>query len=142
MKPASVRFFFDADILGLGKLVAQIRSDVTFPGDPGATIGRRVRPPCPINKPNAPDVVWLPVVAARNWSVISRDSKLLRRPAEVEAISSSGARVFLIASRENLRLWEQLEVLMHRWRDIEKLSTRSGPFAYSLTRASIREIPI
>jgi hypothetical protein len=36
--PATVRFYIDADILGLGKLLAGLRSDVTHPGDPGATI--------------------------------------------------------------------------------------------------------
>lgn len=33
-KPAGVRFYFDADIRGLGILLSTIRPDVTYPGDP------------------------------------------------------------------------------------------------------------
>lgn len=34
-KPAIVRSYVDADVLGLAKILVQIRGDVTFPGDPG-----------------------------------------------------------------------------------------------------------
>jgi hypothetical protein len=36
-KPATVRFYFDADVLGLAKTVA-LRSDVTYPGDTGGLL--------------------------------------------------------------------------------------------------------
>jgi hypothetical protein len=32
-RPATVRFYFDADVLGVAKVVAALRSDVTYPGD-------------------------------------------------------------------------------------------------------------
>jgi hypothetical protein len=32
-RPARVRYYFDADILGLAKVVAGLRHDVTYPGD-------------------------------------------------------------------------------------------------------------
>ncbi len=32
MKLATVRFYFDADILGLAKVVGMLRPDVTYPG--------------------------------------------------------------------------------------------------------------
>jgi hypothetical protein len=45
VKPAVVRYYFDADILGLAKVVAGLRTDITYPGDPGVVItsgsGRR-----------------------------------------------------------------------------------------------------
>lgn len=41
MRPAAVRFYFDADVLGLAKVVCSLRPDCTFPGDPGAEIQRR-----------------------------------------------------------------------------------------------------
>ena len=47
-KPADIRIYCDADVLGLAKLVCQIREDRTFPGDPGGRIRKRERPPCPI----------------------------------------------------------------------------------------------
>jgi hypothetical protein len=30
-----VRFYFDADVLGLAKVMVMLRSDMTYPGDPG-----------------------------------------------------------------------------------------------------------
>jgi len=43
VKPAVVRFYFDADILGLGRLIASLRTDCTYPGDTGAVIIRASR---------------------------------------------------------------------------------------------------
>jgi hypothetical protein len=37
-KPAIVRYYVDADVLGLAKILVQIRSDVTYPGDPGGPV--------------------------------------------------------------------------------------------------------
>jgi len=50
-KPAIVRFYFDADVLGLAKILVTLRSDVTYPGDPGGVVHRRARPACPITSP-------------------------------------------------------------------------------------------
>ena len=51
-KPAVVRFYFDADVLGLAKVLVQVRADVTYPGDPGGhctaglvLLARSRRPP-------------------------------------------------------------------------------------------------
>lgn len=53
-KPAAVRFYVDADMLGLAKILAQVRVDVTYPGDPGGKVkGGRVRPQCPVTDVNA-----------------------------------------------------------------------------------------
>jgi hypothetical protein len=49
---AQVRFYVDADVLGLGKILAGLRNDVTYPGDPGAVIHKRQRAPCPITNPD------------------------------------------------------------------------------------------
>jgi hypothetical protein len=34
LRAAQVRFYVDADILGLGKILGSLRNDVTYPGDP------------------------------------------------------------------------------------------------------------
>ncbi len=44
LRAAQVRIYVDADILGLGKILASLRNDVTYPGDPGADIHKRHRP--------------------------------------------------------------------------------------------------
>jgi hypothetical protein len=46
LRAAQVRFYVDADILGLGKILGALRNDVTYPGDPGAVFRKRHRAPC------------------------------------------------------------------------------------------------
>jgi hypothetical protein len=36
LRAAQVRFYVDADLLGLGKILGSLRNDVTYPGDPGS----------------------------------------------------------------------------------------------------------
>lgn len=64
-KPATTRFYFDAHRLGLAKTVVTLRSDVTYPGDPGGSVHRGKRPPCPITSTATLDTVWIPEVARR-----------------------------------------------------------------------------
>jgi hypothetical protein len=54
-RPAEVRFYFDADVIGVAKVIAALRSDVTYPGDVGATIHKRIRAACPITDPATAD---------------------------------------------------------------------------------------
>lgn len=100
MRPATVRYYFDADILGLGKVIAALRPDATFPGDPGAVVRRRQRPPCVIPSSDIDDVDWIPRVAADGMIAISRDSNIARRVAEVEAVVDSGLRLIVLSSAD------------------------------------------
>jgi hypothetical protein len=34
-REAEIRFYVDADLLGLAKILVAVRADVTYPGDPG-----------------------------------------------------------------------------------------------------------
>lgn len=135
-RPARLKFYFDADVLGLAKVVAAIRPDVTYPGDPGGEVRKRFRPPCVITDPATEDLVWIPRVAGERWSIISRDRHIEAYPAEREAVIAYNAKMFTIASDEKLDLWHQLEILMTRWRDIERLSRQPGPFIYALYRTT------
>ncbi len=109
-RSATVRFYFDADVLGLAKLVASIRSDVTYPGDPGGEVRRRARPPCVITDTATEDIVWIPRVAREGWSIITRDRRIHGYPAEHAAVVASNAKMFVIASDEQLDVWHQLEI--------------------------------
>src|SRR3954471_19731502 len=73
-KPAEVRFYVDADLLGLTRALAERRHDVTYPGDPGTGIHKRHRPLCPIASPAVKDPEWVPEVARRGWLIITRRS--------------------------------------------------------------------
>jgi PIN like domain len=135
LKPAVVRFYFDADLMGVGKLLAGLRSDVTHPGDPGAVIQRRQRPPCPIKGTEVLDSEWIPVVAEHGWVAITRDLAISRRPAEREAVRVHGARLVALVGADATTKWSQLETVMINWRAIEALCDRPGPFIYAATRS-------
>jgi hypothetical protein len=136
----AVRFYVDADTLGLAKVMARLRWDVTYPGDPGGTVKRHARPACPIATTDVDDDQWIPVVAAQGWAIISRDTRIQRRPAEVAAVKSSGAKLFAIASDEKLDTWRQLEILMCNWRAIDRLAETPGPYVYRVTRTTMSRV--
>lgn len=94
-EPAAVRFYFDADVLGLAHVVAALRSDATYPGDPGAVIKRRARP---IADPATKDDLWIPQVASLGWLIITRDSRIQQHRAEIAAVKASVERVVGYAS--------------------------------------------
>jgi hypothetical protein len=134
-----IRFYVDADMLGLGKILASVRSDVTYPGDPGGPgAGGEARPPCPL-EPGVKDPSWIPVTAAEGWIAITRDRHLRHRPDERRAILEHGARVVRLEAREALNKWGQLEIVVYAWRRIEdQLIDLPGPWVYVATRTGIR----
>jgi hypothetical protein len=140
VREAAVRYYVDADTLGLAHILASIRPDVTYPGDPGGTSWKRKRPPPPIVSTDVPDEQWIPVVASRGWLIITRDRRIERRPAERAAVIANSAQVVAITSRERLTVWHQLEIVMSRWRDIEQVVELPGPSIHSITRTSIRRL--
>ncbi|MDQ3502241.1 MAG: hypothetical protein M3486_01300 [Actinomycetota bacterium] len=141
-KPATVRFYFDADVLGLAHVVAGLRSDATYPGDPGPVIKRRQRPACPIADPAAKDDVWIPQVASLGWLIVTRDSRIQQHRAEIAAVKDSRARMVVLAGDEARGTWQQLEILMRQWRAIEASLGQPGPFIYSATRSSFRAVTL
>lgn len=92
-RPATVRFYFDADVLGLAKVLVALRPDVTFPGDSGGVVHKRERPPCVITDRSTLDEVWIPQVARQGWLIITRDSRIQERPAEIDAVRAYGDRM-------------------------------------------------
>lgn len=142
MKPAQVRFYFDSDILGLGKFVSRLRSDCTFPGDPGAIIHKRQRPPCSITNTAVDDTDWIPAVTAQGLVIVTRDSKIQRRHAEIHAVSEHNARMVALVSKDAKTAWDQLEVFMIQWRRIETLTEQTGPFIYRASRSRLSPVSL
>jgi PIN like domain len=131
-----IRFYIDADVLGLAKLLVQVRPDVTFPGDPGGLgCDGLLRPPCP-TKPGDLDPDWIPKVAKAGWVIITRDRRMLHKPAEKQAILDSKARVVRFDARHELTKWLQLEIVITQWRRIEELSELPGPWIYRASRTA------
>lgn len=140
MKPAEVRFYVDADVLGLAKLLAGLRSDVTYPGDPGAVIHSRSRPACPVTTPRAKDPEWIPIVSARGWLILTRDANIHKHWAGLDAVESSSARMVTLSSSDAGTTWGQLEVVLTQWRRIEGLLELPGPFVYTVTRTALSKV--
>jgi hypothetical protein len=142
-KPAEVRYYLDADVLGLAKLLAQIRSDVTYPGDPGGPVkGGRWRAPCVVADTATPDAVWIPETARRGWLIVTRDRHIRDHRAEITAVRDSGARMVTLVSADAGDTFHQLEVLMCQWRRIEALRERPGPFVVTVSRTALKEIDL
>jgi hypothetical protein len=141
-KPAVVRFYFDADVLGLAKVLVQVRADVTYPGDPGGTLQRRIRRACPITSTAVKDDVWISQVASLGWLIITRDSRIASKRAELAAVRETGARMVALSGPETVGTWAQLEVLCCQWRAIERRCEELGPFICSATRTALRAVPL
>jgi hypothetical protein len=134
----TVRWYVDADTLGLAHALVRLRSDVTFPGDPGGKVHKKARPACLITQTATPDETWIPIVAEQGWAIITRDTRILRRPAELQLVKQHKARMFTISSTEKLTNWHMLEVLMCNWRAIEARVDKSGPFVWTMTRTAMK----
>jgi PIN like domain len=134
-KPAHVLYYFDADVLGLAKIMVQLRRDSTYPGDPGGPVrGRRVRPACSVTDPETDDEVWIPETARHGWLIITRDRHIQDNRREIEAVRDNGARMITLAGAEATTTFDQMEVLMSNWRAIEDKLEEAGPFIYTATR--------
>ncbi len=138
-RPAEVRFYVDADTLGLAQILTRLRDDVTFPGDPGGVVHNRVRPACTITTDTA-DTDWIKRVSSDGWLIITRDKRIAKRHLERQAVITHSARVIAVTSREPLNNWGILEIVMTQWRWIEETSELPGPFIYGITRTARRSL--
>ncbi|OIN82809.1 hypothetical protein [Mycobacterium malmoense] len=141
MKNADVRFYFDADILGLAHVICALRPDCTYPGDPGAVIKRKSRPPCVIQS-DPGDNRWITTSTAQGWIGITRDSDIQTHFSLMQSVKDNCARLVTLAGPDAGDKWRQLETFMTQWRRIEALLDREGPLILSITRTSHREVDI
>jgi len=138
----SSRIYVDADILGLGKILASLRSDVTYPGDPGVAIHKRQRAACPITSPDVLDTEWIPQVAARGWLIVTRDSMITQNRNEIAAVGENKAKMVALNQRDAQTKWGQLEVFMTQYRRIEALVSEPGPFIWRVSRTAMTPIAL
>lgn len=113
-RAARVRFYVDADIVGFGKVIASLRPDITYPGDPGAEIHKRQRPPCPVTSTDVLDVDWIPEAARHGWLIITRDNKIIENRLEIAAVRDNGGKMVALNRQDAANKWGQLEVFMTR----------------------------
>ena len=141
-RPAQVRIYVDADILGFGHILGGLRNDVTYPGDPGAVIHKQQRPPCPLTDTAMDDQDWIPEVASRGWLIITRDSKIIENRNEIAAVRENKAKMVALNQQDARTKWGQLEVFMTQWRRIEALISEPGPFIWRISRTAMTAIPL
>lgn len=141
-RAAQVRFYVDADVVGLGSSSPVSGNDVTYPGDPGAVIHKRQRAPCPIVSPDVLDTDWIPKVAARGWLIITRDSMISQNRNEIIAVRENKAKMVALNQQDAQTKWGQLEVFMTQWRRIEALVSEPGPFIWRTSRTAMTSITL
>jgi hypothetical protein len=144
MRPrlAQVRFYVDADILGLGKLLGELRNDITYPGDRGAVIHKKQRLPCPLTDTAMLDMDWIPEAARRGWVIITRDSNIIDNRNEISAVRENQGKMVALNQQDARTKWGQLEVFMTQWRRIEALVSEPGPFIWRASRTVMTSIPL
>ena len=142
MKPAVVRFYFDADIRGVAMLLAQIRPDLTYPGDPGGVVHKRERPACPIVRPETDDDIWIPEVTSLGWIIVTRDAQIREHRAEIAAVRDAGARMIVLAGADAGSTWEQLGIVIRQWTAIERLLEEEGPFIRLASRTRLSPLSL
>jgi len=103
LRAAHVRIYVDADIRGLGIILGGLRNDVTYPGDPGAVIHKRQRPPSPIASQAMLDLDWIPEVARRGWLIVTRDSSIIQNRNEIAAVRENNAKMVALNLTRRMR---------------------------------------
>jgi hypothetical protein len=137
------RWYVDADTLGLAHVLIRARRDVTFPGDSGERHQESWRlPACVISDPATHDNVWIPTVAGAGLAIITRDSRIATRTAEINEVVAAGARMFAITSPEQLYTWDLLTVVVSQWDQMERAAQEDGPYIYSVTRTGMSKIDL
>ncbi len=76
---------------------------------------------------NAPDIVWIPVVAANAWIAVGGDIRILRNPAERACVWDNGLIYFTFAKGfPALGKWEQAAMLIKAWPEVTKTAERAS----------------
>lgn len=128
-------YFADENALGLGKLLRRSgREDIVYPGHPSL-------PDVPLG---TLDVDWMPVVAAQDLVVITRDKRIRTRPAELIAYRELGIRSVWIGAKRDLGPHDQMELfLRHEARLHREITKRgAGPWALALGETGVRPLRI
>jgi hypothetical protein len=137
------RWFVDADTLGLAHVLIRARRDVTFPGDDGHRHQESWRlPPCVVSDPATHDNVWIPAVAKAGLAIITRDTRIATRTAEINEVIAARARMFAITSPKQLYTWDLLTIVVSQWEQMEQAAQEDGPYIYSVTRTGMSKIDL
>lgn len=86
-----------------------------------------------------PDRVWLADAGRHDWVVLTKDDRIRRRPAELDAMTAAGVRVFCLTSA-GLRGEEQAaRFVNNRFRIIQR-ARKPGPYIYGVYENALRRL--
>lgn len=128
-------YFTDENTLGLGKLLRRSgRDDILYPGHEDL-------PDLPLG---TLDVDWIPIVAARELIVITRDRRIRTRPAELQAYLEHGIRSVWIGAKQDMGPRDQAELFINHEQRLQREITKRGPgpWALAMSPSGIRPLKL
>lgn len=128
-------YFTDENTLGLGKLLRRDdRKDVVYPG-------HEALPEVPVG---TPDLDWMPVVAARDLVVVTRDRRIRTRPAELRLYWEHGIRSVWIGAKQDLGPREQLDLFVKHEQRLQReiVKRGAGPWALAMSPSGVRPLAL
>lgn len=85
------------------------------------------------------DEEWLELAGANDWVVLTKDSAIRRRPAELAAIQRHAVRVFCLTSA-GLMGEDQIRHVIDNLNRIIQRSQKPGPFVDGISRSGVRRL--
>lgn len=84
------------------------------------------------------DTEWLRDAGANGWVVLMKDNKVRHRPAELEALTTSGVRAFCLTNA-NLRATEMAQRFVDQLPRIQSIASEHlGPYIYGVYADGVR----
>lgn len=126
------RFFVDENDLALGKAIAELHSNVVFPGHPDLLAVPR----------QSLDDEWLEVVGTEGLVVITRDQRIRYRPVEKRMWVEHRVRGFVLTGTASQSTADSLSLLEQCWAKMAAIvdAEPAGPWMYAVTHAGLRPI--
>jgi uncharacterized protein with PIN domain len=85
------------------------------------------------------DEVWLRDAGANGWIVLTKDDAIRRRPAEREALTKAGVRVFCLTNAQLTGAEQTARFVENRHRIIRQ-ARKAGPFIYAVYEKRIARL--
>ena len=86
---------------------------------------------------NAPDIEWIPLVAQRDWVLITKDQHIHRNMLERETYRDAGLRGFVLTG-DNMSGADQATLLMRCLPGmVRRVAGRPGPLLFAVSRYGI-----
>lgn len=82
--------------------------------------------------PDEKDEIWLKHIGDNCIFLITRDKKIRKHPAEIEAIKRNRVGAFILTGKRYTK-WQEIKQLICAWEEIKNLADRTHkPFAFQI----------